>query len=90
MTVTFIADGSTAPRVAFAVPKRAGTAVLRNRMRRRARALLDQACELRPGAYLVRLDTRAATLDTTQLGADVSGAVRAAHARADARAGEAR
>lgn len=90
VTVTFLADGSPAPRVAFAVPKRAGTAVLRNRTRRRARAWLEQCNELRAGAYLVRLDAPAASAATSQLATDLAGAVRAAHARAAAQVREVR
>src|SRR5262249_61115042 len=48
-------DGSTAPpRVAFAVGRRAGSAVARNRVRRRLRAAIDGCrVDLAPGgAYL--------------------------------------
>ena len=47
------------PRIAFAVPRKVGTAVVRNRLRRQVRAHLDhrQASDqgLRAGAYLVAL-----------------------------------
>ena len=40
LCITYRAD-STPPAVAFAVPKRIGTAVVRNRIRRRLRAVLN-------------------------------------------------
>ncbi|MGH7357179.1 MAG: ribonuclease P protein component [Candidatus Rokuibacteriota bacterium] len=48
-------DGSGAPRVAYAVGKRAGNAVVRNRIRRRLRAAVaGEADAFSPGAaYLV-------------------------------------
>lgn len=52
------------PRIAFAVPRKVGTAVVRNRLRRQARAHLArrQASDrgLAPGAYLVALAPGAA------------------------------
>jgi ribonuclease P protein component len=42
------------PRVAFAVGRRVGTAVARNRIRRQLRAVVAElAPELAPGAYLL-------------------------------------
>lgn len=56
------------PRLAFAIGRSAGTAVVRNRIRRRLRALfVDLAPELPPGTYLVSAGTAAATLDHTDL-----------------------
>jgi ribonuclease P protein component len=47
-------DAATPPRVAFAVGRRVGPAVARNRVRRQLRAVVAElAPELRPGAYLV-------------------------------------
>jgi ribonuclease P protein component len=49
-------DPSDPPRVAFAVGRRTGSAVVRNRVRRRLRAILrDEAAagSLAPGLYLV-------------------------------------
>jgi ribonuclease P protein component len=48
---------ATPPRVAFAVGRSVGSAPLRNRVRRRLRALVrDHADELAPGWYLVGAD----------------------------------
>ena len=47
------------PRVAFAIPRKVGTAVVRNRLRRQVRAHLATNAatqgSLAPGAYLVAL-----------------------------------
>ncbi|WP_420627120.1 ribonuclease P protein component [Candidatus Poriferisodalis sp.] len=53
--MSFTADARLArPRVAFALSRRAGTAVARNRVRRRLRALFrEHADDLVPGRYLV-------------------------------------
>jgi ribonuclease P protein component len=52
------------PRIAFAVPRKVGTAVVRNRLRRQVRAHLDlrqrSDQRLSPGAYLVALAPGAA------------------------------
>ena len=50
--MSFVDDGEDTARVAYAIPRRVGTAVERNRIRRRLRAVLDQR-SLTPGAYLV-------------------------------------
>jgi ribonuclease P protein component len=47
-------DGASPPRAAFAVGRRVGSAVARNRVRRQLRAVLAElAPELAPGTYLV-------------------------------------
>lgn len=79
MAVTHLpASGSAVadpPRLAFAVPRKVGTAVVRNRLRRQARAHLArrQASPegLAPGAYLVALAPGAADEDTATLLADL-------------------
>ena len=55
MWLSFAPDGGLArPRVAFALSRRAGTAVARNRARRRLRALFSEfARDLAPGRYLI-------------------------------------
>ena len=56
MRVTWLPepDAEAPPRVAFAVGRRVGPAVARNRLRRQLRALTaDLAPELASGAYLV-------------------------------------
>lgn len=56
------------PRLAFAIGRSVGTAVVRNRIRRRLRALFTElAPELRPGTYLVSAGPAAATLDYGEL-----------------------
>lgn len=68
--------GATPPRVAYAIGKRVGPAVVRNRLRRRLRAVL---AELRPpaGDYLVVCDPDAASLPFSDLKALVSKALAA-------------
>lgn len=85
MTVTWLAgepgdDGP--PRVAYAVGRRAGGAVVRNRIRRRLRAVVcEAAAELAPGSYLIGAGTAAATLPYDELRATVTEALRAAQSR---------
>jgi ribonuclease P protein component len=82
--VTFLPPAEPGPevaRTAFAVDRRAGTAVVRNRIRRRLRAGLRQlaaAGDLRPGAYLVRARGEVATQPWPQLLVDLEDAVRQA------------
>jgi len=53
LAVTFLVkDGTAAPAVAYAISRRVGTAVTRNRLRRQLRSLIA-ARALRAGAYLV-------------------------------------
>lgn len=68
--------------MAFAIRRRTGTAVARNRLRRRLRAIAAGTTPLPPGAYLVRPADRAAGMPFDQLaaafGAAVARATRAA------------
>ena len=65
MTVTHLPDGSTPPRVAYSVGRRVGPAVVRNRVKRRVRAVLAEVAGPEgtlppgPGAYLVSLRPQA-------------------------------
>jgi len=61
--------GPGTPQVAYAVGRRAGNAVTRNRIRRRLRSVIaDQLDALRPAsAYLVGADADAATLTPSEL-----------------------
>ena len=83
MTVTHLPDGSAPPRVAYAIGRRVGSAVVRNRVRRRLRAIVAEAArptgELAPGpgAYLISVRQEAAGLPY----ADLDAAVRTALAR---------
>jgi ribonuclease P protein component len=65
-----------APRVAFAVARRVGTAVVRNRLRRRIRAILADA-GLAPGAYLVSVRPEAAALPPSEFRSALGGALAA-------------
>ena len=66
-------DGQTLPpRVAFAVGRRVGSAVLRNRIRRQLRAILRSLARSDPdffpsGDYLVRVFPAAASLNFSEL-----------------------
>jgi ribonuclease P protein component len=83
VTVTFLAEPTSASRIGFAITKPVGTAVVRNRLRRRVRAVLGADNDLRPGAYLVRLSPAAAGLDFATLANQVRSAVDNAHQVAD-------
>ena len=70
------------PRVAYAVGRRAGGAVVRNRIRRRLRAVIrDVGAELRPGDYLFGSTAPAASLPYGELRASVCQALAALHHR---------
>jgi ribonuclease P protein component len=61
------ATGSEA-LVAYAIGRHCGSAVVRNRLRRRLReAIRTQAAELRPGCYLVTADPAATQLSFEEL-----------------------
>jgi ribonuclease P protein component len=54
--------------VAYAIGRRVGTAVTRNRLRRRLRAIVAEAASSLPsGAYVVRAGPEAAELDFDEL-----------------------
>ena len=77
ITVTFV-DGppDEPPRVAFAVGRRVGSAVVRNRLRRRLRAIMAElATTLRPGAYLISAAAPAADMTFGELRNTVSDAL---------------
>ncbi len=56
-------------RIAYALPKRIGSAVVRNRVRRRLRAAFAtmEASKLRPGTYLVTADATVTKMPFPQL-----------------------
>jgi ribonuclease P protein component len=78
--VTFVVDGDgSGARVAYAVGKRVGGAVIRNRLRRRLRAVVAEASgSLVPGAYLVAAGPEAADLPYEDLKAQVIRAMTSA------------
>ncbi|MBV8296144.1 MAG: ribonuclease P protein component [Acidimicrobiia bacterium] len=78
VSVTFVqVEGSTGPAVAYAVGRRVGGAVVRNRLRRRLRACVAEvAPSLEPGAYLVAAGAGAAVLPPGQLQTAVAAALR--------------
>lgn len=78
--VSYLA-GASGPyaQVGYAIGRRCGNAVTRNRIRRRLReAARVRSAELAPGAYLVAADPATATLPYAELVALLSGAMRAA------------
>lgn len=77
ITVTWVPGTAGAPpRVAYAVGRRIGGAVVRNRLRRRLRAAARDA-GLAPGAYLVSAAPPAAHMTFGELRDSVSAAARA-------------
>ncbi len=80
VTVTFVElDGAGVPQVAYAVGKRVGGAVVRNRLRRRLRAVVaDTVGSLAPGAYLVAAGREAVGLPYEDLKAQVTAAMTSA------------
>lgn len=80
LSVTYLAPAATSttatpPRVAFAIGKAAGGAVVRNRIRRRVRAALQglvAAGHLPEGTYLWSAGPAAATLSWPELEAQVA------------------
>jgi ribonuclease P protein component len=83
VTVTYAEIGSApAPRVAYAVGRRAGSAVDRNRVRRRLRGAVAATEGLVPGAYLVAAGPEAARVEFEELTIQVARAMTSASARA--------
>jgi ribonuclease P protein component len=80
ITVTFVVAGDAGvPRVAYAVGKTVGGAVVRNRLRRQLRAAVaDSTGSLVPGAYLVAAGREAAGLPYEDLKAHVTQALTSA------------
>lgn len=77
LTVSWVpGNPAEPPRVAFTVGRQVGSAVLRNRLRRRLRMLMREAApRLQPGAYLVGADPAAADLSYADLGSYVLEAI---------------
>ncbi|HLH45858.1 MAG TPA: ribonuclease P protein component [Acidimicrobiales bacterium] len=82
LTVAWIpGDPAEPPRVAYAIGRRVGPAVRRNRLRRRLRALARTEADLGAGAYLVSAGPGAADLDFPSLGRHLNDAARQARSR---------
>ena len=83
MTVTWVpGDSAQPPRVAFAVGRRAGGAVVRNRVRRRLRAIVREVePSMHPGAYLVGATAEASAMPYRELKATVCEALDALERR---------
>jgi ribonuclease P protein component len=81
ITVTWLAgDPAEPPRVAYAIGRRTGGAVVRNRIRRRLRAITREVrAQLRPGAYLFGATAAATSLSYDDLRATVCQALGALH-----------
>jgi ribonuclease P protein component len=64
LTVSWVeGDPAEPPKVAYSVGRRVGSAVVRNRVRRRLRVLIRESADmLAPGAYLVGAGPEAASL----------------------------
>lgn len=70
--------GDDPPRVAYAVGKAVGSAVIRNKVRRRLRWSLDGVgARLPSGAYVIRVGPSAATMPAHELQAHVAALVEA-------------
>lgn len=78
LTLTWLDDGSTPPRLGFAIGKVVGTAVQRNRLRRRLRAVVAEMArqsQLAPGCWLISAGPRAKTRSGTELQAELTNLV---------------
>jgi ribonuclease P protein component len=74
---------STPPRVAFAIGRKVGPAVVRNRLRRQIRAVLHEQQHLgqvATGSYLFGAHPSVVTLGFAELREEVLELLRAAHA----------
>ena len=81
LSVTFVPAGVDGPpRVAYAIGRRVGGAVVRNRLRRRLRAAVRETPGLAPGAYLVGVSPGAEGLTYEDLKAQVTRAMTAVSA----------
>jgi ribonuclease P protein component len=84
LALTFVPQADDQPQVAFAISRKLGNAVVRNRCRRRIRPLLDahaRAGRLAPGAYLVQVRGRVDELPAPEVAREVAGLLDALDAR---------
>lgn len=73
--VVYVPAAAGAPRVAYAVGRQAGGAVVRNRIRRRLRAVVARLDGLAPGAYLLTAGSVVAVMPFDELTAVVGRAL---------------
>lgn len=84
LRVQHVPDGTDGARVAFAVGRPVGTAVVRNRLRRRLRAAFRELAPP-PGLYLVAAGPPAARQSYSDLRDDLAAALAAVREEAGAR-----
>ncbi len=86
LTLTWVPRPSgEPPQVAYAIGRVVGSAVVRNRVRRRLRCALRQlGGELPPGAYLLGVSPAAATATADALRGDLESVVAALRQRVEA------
>lgn len=81
MTAWYLPDEGSPPRFAWAVSRKVGSAVVRNRLRRRLREIVEQLARdgsVEPGAYLVGVSPAAAERSFRELKENVAATLRAA------------
>jgi ribonuclease P protein component len=77
LTMSWLPDPSVKPPdLVFAIGKRVGNAVVRNRLRRRLREAARQLEDLPPGLYLIRVTPSATALTFQEMTTNLSRAVR--------------
>ncbi len=89
LTVTFVASGDELAEVGYAISRRVGNAVVRNRLRRRLRSAIADLSRagkitLRGGRYLISPKSSATQLSFAELGQTLHGALEQAWGRATA------
>ena len=80
LEIRYLLGGEDPPRLAFSVGRRVGTAVARNRVRRRLRSVMRDVATSAPerlpsGDYLIRVRPGAAEADTRRLRGDAEAAL---------------
>ncbi|HSN02090.1 MAG TPA: ribonuclease P protein component [Acidimicrobiales bacterium] len=79
LRVSFVGIEGDGVKVAFAISRKVGSAVVRNRLRRRLRAMFDGVSnDLQQGLYLVKCDIRTKDLTYDELHSQLHEALRGA------------
>lgn len=82
VSIVWVPDDRPVPRVAYAIGRRTGGAVVRNRIRRRLRAIVASlGSEVAPGAYLISAGADAEQATHDQLRTSVRAAFEKIRAR---------